>query len=191
MVYRVLPPLNTLFGVERATKSQLLTMLWTYVTVSLFSTSGGPQFMLFLLYCYLQTHDLLDSRSCDVILNNDALKSAFRTDRTELSSLPGKLFEFLAPLEPIEIFHDLRYPLLFSSFFCDSHFIRLLLPPSRLSGPFTANEACYDMSVEVLDSELTPPPNILPALNLRQLAAWDGEVRSMFRCVGWSIAYLG
>eukprot|EP00299_Pterocystis_sp_00344_P009958 c4346_g1_i2.p1 GENE.c4346_g1_i2~~c4346_g1_i2.p1 ORF type:complete len:557 (-),score=75.44 c4346_g1_i2:188-1858(-) len=128
-VFTVLPPLNSLVGVDRATRSQLLTMVWAYI----------------------HTHDLLDSRVGDVIVNNDALRAIFRSERTDLFAIPAKINEYLAPVEPIEIIHDLK-----------------------LSGTHEANEACYEISLEVPEPE--QPNSVLPTINLRQVALWDNEI---------------
>jgi len=84
--FRVLPPLSSLLGVERATRPQLLTMLWTYI----------------------QAHDLLDLRSGETIMNNSELTHVFSVPRMELSSLASRIAPFTSPLGPIELSHTIK-----------------------------------------------------------------------------------
>jgi hypothetical protein len=85
-------------------------------------------------------------------MNNEALRTVFRSDRTELSSLVNKIQEYLAPLEPIELVHYLK-----------------------LNGPTDQNQECFDISLETQDPDLGAATGV-PTLNLRQIALWDSEV---------------
>eukprot|EP00301_Raphidiophrys_heterophryoidea_P019422 c435_g1_i1.p1 GENE.c435_g1_i1~~c435_g1_i1.p1 ORF type:complete len:378 (-),score=116.07 c435_g1_i1:73-1206(-) len=85
--FRVLPPLSSLLGVERATRPQLLTMLWTYI----------------------QAHDLLDLRGGgETVVNNSELSHVFSTPRMDLSSLANRISPFMSPLGPIELSHTIK-----------------------------------------------------------------------------------
>eukprot|EP00300_Choanocystis_sp_HF-7_P021907 c21010_g1_i1.p1 GENE.c21010_g1_i1~~c21010_g1_i1.p1 ORF type:complete len:552 (+),score=109.82 c21010_g1_i1:52-1707(+) len=83
--FRVLKPLSALLGIERATRPQILTMLWTY----------------------LHTNDLFDFRTGLIELANSELKKVFKEERMDMATLSSRVSQYLAPMNPLEFTHQL------------------------------------------------------------------------------------